>query len=290
MHTFDKGSDFWLQIQRAFSGRLEHIAAAQVGLSPVLGRMGIVVPRVAERLASVQEGSGPPCQLRAGAPFAPIEALDLCVRQRGEGPAAVYLQTVKWLLAEHERLEFSLNLLRQIHLRLSGGRYPGAGDWKSSDNAVPIRGPDGAWTGRRDTVSATETPQLMEALHCRFQDAWEGRIADPILLIAAYTLDFFAIHPFMDGNGRVARLAMWLLLLKANHRVFAHFSLPGAMERQRRQYLDALVPSFQGWRSSSHDPTPWFSFVFDVVEEAYADVEYRLQRLESWLKEQLPQG
>ena len=51
-----------------------------------------------------------------------------------------------------------------------------------------------------------------------FQTARERRANDDIILIAALILDFLCIHPFRDGNGRIARLLTTLVLYQAGSR------------------------------------------------------------------------
>jgi Fic family protein len=58
-------------------------------------------------------------------------------------------------------------------------------------------------------------------LHRHFHDAWRADQTEPLLLIAAYVLDFLCIHPFLDGNGRLARLLTLLLLYQAGYEVGA---------------------------------------------------------------------
>jgi Fic family protein len=46
----------------------------------------------------------------------------------------------------------------------------------------------------------------MEELHRQYRALCKAGEVDPLLLIPAYVLDFLCIHPFTDGNGRMARL------------------------------------------------------------------------------------
>jgi hypothetical protein len=58
----------------------------------------------------------------------------------------------------------------------------------------------------------------MDRLHERFGGAWQSGEVERLLLIPAYLLDFLYIHPFSDGNGRMARLLGLLLLYQARLR------------------------------------------------------------------------
>ncbi len=52
-------------------------------------------------------------------------------------------------------------------------------------------------------------------LHERFKHMMQADQVEPLLLIPSYVLDFLCIHPFRDGNGRMARLLTLLLLYQA---------------------------------------------------------------------------
>jgi Fic family protein len=49
-----------------------------------------------------------------------------------------------------------------------------------------------------------ETPQLLSELLVRYAEAKQEGRTHPIVLIGAFVLDFLAIHPVADGNGRLA--------------------------------------------------------------------------------------
>ena len=54
-------------------------------------------------------------------------------------------------------------------------------------------------------TAAWQTPFAMDDLHRDFEAARRADASEPLILIAAYVLDFLCIHPFNDGNGRMAR-------------------------------------------------------------------------------------
>ena len=58
----------------------------------------------------------------------------------------------------------------------------------------------------KDSCGAADTPACMKELVELYDDANKERIIPPLLLLAAFNLDFLCIHPFRDGNGRVSRL------------------------------------------------------------------------------------
>jgi Fic family protein len=105
----------------------------------------------------------------------------------------------------------------------------------------------------------------MEDLHTRFLDARSAGAIEPLLLIPAYVLDFLCIHPFLDGNGRTARLLTLLLLYQAGYEVGRFISLEQMVERTKRSYYDTLLASSQGWHEGRHNLVPWWEYFLGVM-------------------------
>jgi Fic family protein len=85
---------------------------------------------------------------------------------------------------------------------------------------------------------------------------------------------FEAIHPFLDGNGRVGRLLIVLLLCEWGLLLQPLLNLSAYIERYRQQYYDLLLDvSQQGaWE-------PWLRFFLRGVSEQARDGIYRMERL-----------
>lgn len=64
--------------------------------------------------------------------------------------------------------------------------------------------------GRKEVVFTPPAPEetefLLSELLVRYDDARREGRTHPVILIAALILDFLAVHPVADGNGRLARL------------------------------------------------------------------------------------
>ena len=100
--------------------------------------------------------------------------------------------------------------------------------------------PDGTRRVRFQTVAAAETPAAMEELHRRFLDVRDAGEHHPLLVIGAYVFDFLAIHPFRDGNGRMARLLTLLLLYQSGYGVGRYVSLERLVNDASDGYYDSL--------------------------------------------------
>lgn len=136
--------------------------------------------------------------------------------------------------------ELSVGLIKEFHAMLfegvkswSAGLKISPGAFKNQDNHVLT--PSGEI---HHYTSAVQVPIEMENLM-----EWYGRqynIEHPIVIAAEFHHLFVAIYPFQDGNGRVSRLCMNFILMKAGY--------PPAIIRQeeRLDYYLALEQADKG--------------------------------------------
>ncbi len=72
----------------------------------------------------------------------------------------------------------------------------------------------------------------MEALVAWTRKAIDEESLQPLLIIAVFVVQFLAIHPFQDGNGRLSRILTTLLLLRAGYvyPVWRQWNVTGIVE------------------------------------------------------------
>lgn len=217
------------------------------------------------------------------APLARIEALvaeKTTPRTRSEQEIAGYRDVLATIHANGADIPFEPRYVQQLHGYLQ--RYVGdrsAGQWKKLDNEVEERLPDGSRVTRFRPVPAALTPKAMENLHSDFRRALDTGPYSPLLLCAAYVLDFTVIHPFRDGNGRLSRLiTLWLLYI-VGHEVGRYISIEKLIDSSRETYYEALGRSTYGWHESEHDLAPWTNYFLGVLLAAYKEFESRTDAL-----------
>lgn len=213
------------------------------------------------------------------APRARIEALvaeRTTPKNRSEQEIAGYRDVLGLIHANRADIPFEPRYVEQLHGDLYG--YTGdttAGHWKRLDNKVEEERPDGSRVERFTPVSAALTPDAMRDLHERFGRALAGGTYDPLLLSAAYVLDFTVIHPFRDGNGRMSRvITLWLLYI-VSHDVGRFVSIEKLIDDSRESYYEALRQSTEGWHSGTHDLGPWTGYFLGILIAAYRELESR---------------
>jgi hypothetical protein len=116
----------------------------------------------------------------------------------------------------------------------------------------------------------------MDDLHIAFERRWRDDQIDKLLLVPTYVLDFLCIHPFADGNGRMARLLTLLLLYQAGFEVGRFISLEKIVEDSKDSYYDSLHESSQGWHQGTHVLTPWTEYLLGTLVVAYREFEGRV--------------
>ena len=195
---------------------------------------------------------------------------------RSEQEIAGYRFVLDQIHANGTSIPFEPRYVQQLHgylARFTGDRT--AGSWKGLDNLVEEHRPDGSVVVRFQPVSADGTPKAMKELHAGFGRAMEKPDYAPLLVAAAYVLDFLVIHPFRDGNGRMARLiTLWLLYI-CGHEVGRYISIEKIIEESKETYYEALQRSTVGWHENKHDLGPWTNYFLGIVNAAYREFENR---------------
>ena len=195
---------------------------------------------------------------------------------RSEQEIAGYRDVLNTIHANHANMKFSVNLVLQMHRDLLKFTPEEGGKWKNAPNEIEEVGPDGKKFIRFTPVAPHLTEETMRGLHERFEKSSNSYEFEPLLLIPAYVLDFLCIHPFRDGNGRMARLISLLLLYKSGFEVGRFISLEHIVEETKQGYYDTLFRSSQKWHQGEHLLTPWWDYFLGVMLlSAYREFEQR---------------
>jgi Fic family protein len=195
---------------------------------------------------------------------------------RSEAEIAGYRAVLDMIHASALQIPFRPSVVEQLHRDLYQFTGVRAGHWKTVDNSIEELRPDGTRFVRFRTLSAAETPAAMDELHERFGRAIRCGEYHPLLLAACYVFDFLAIHPFLDGNGRMGRLLTLLLLYQAGYEVGRYVSLERLVQDSSDTYYEALRAAGIGWHTGEHDITPWLQYFLGIVAAAYKEFESRV--------------
>jgi len=87
--------------------------------------------------------------------------------------------------------------------------------------------------------------------------------SDPILIKTALIhLEFEALHPFQDGNGRIGRMLITLLLWSSGTISVPYFYISGYLEENKDEYINTMRNV-----SENNDWEKWCDFLFNAIEK-----------------------
>lgn len=189
-------------------------------------------------------------------------------------------------LSQHFIRTLHKTLLREdytVYRSLPGGQQTGyvihAGQYKTRPNSVITRYGD-----RFDYALPEETPSLMTDLVDWYNEEEKlGRLS-PVELAGLFHYRYIRIHPFEDGNGRIARLMVNFILSRHGYPMVV------VRSRNKQYYLEALhqadievgpVPA-DGAHAELKDIKPFMKYFTDLVmNEMYNDVLFLTEKNEN---------
>ena len=145
------------------------------------------------------------------------------------------------------------------------------GGWRD-DTSGPMQVVSGP-IGRQRVHFEAPPADRLEAETSRFLDWLNAPSSDPPLLKAGLAhLWFVTLHPFDDGNGRIARAIGDLLLARADGSPQRFYSLSAQIQRERRAYYDILERT----QKRSMDVTEWLAWFLDTLHRAIDQAQHTL--------------
>lgn len=102
---------------------------------------------------------------------------------------------------------------------------------------------------------------------------------------------FLTIHPFDDGNGRLARTLTDRMLAMSDQQTIRLFSLSNAILAERKAYYDILEKTQKCLLSTEPlDITPWLLWFIELIQQSIAQsltqIEHTINKAKFWLKHQ----
>ena len=155
-----------------------------------------------------------------------------------------YVQALKWGARNIVKNPLSVPFLCTAHKKIKQGHTPkiDLGVLRNRQNWI---GPQGC--SFEEAFFYPPPPKDVRPLTaklCRFANRKQG---DPLLTLAIFFSQFLLIHPFMDGNGRVVRLLIPLILYKKKDLPFPCVFLSPYFKRHRLQYILRLNEELENW-------------------------------------------
>ena len=246
------------------AGEARHLPNPNLLVAPFIRKEAVLSSRIEGTQTTLAE-------LLAAEAGAQVERSLLDLHEVGN-----YVTSLEYGLERLVTLPLSLRLVRELHEKLMRGvRGDSAtpGEFRRSQN----------WIGSPGSTLADATyvpPPPSELMDCL--SAWERFLHDdslpPLIHAALVHAQFEAIHPFLDGNGRVGRLLITLLL--AQRGVLPHplLYLSAYFERTRQDYYTRLqgITERGEWEE-------WLVYFLNGVAAESEDVIEKMLRIDELL-------
>ena len=198
-------------------------------------------------------------------------------RNRNEDEIMGYRDVLHTIHESNEYIPIRSSYILQLHrdlLKRAGAFY--GGHFKNVQNYINETKPDGTVITRFIPVVPYDTPDVVENLCNAYEQAEANEKIDSLILIPIFICDFLCIHPFNDGNGRMSRLLMLLLLYKNGYSVGKYISIEKQIEKTKDRYYDTLQEADAGWHEEKNDPTPFIRYMLQTVLACYTEFEERV--------------
>lgn len=183
-----------------------------------------------------------------------------------------YIVALNYGIKRLEELPLSLRLIKEIHEKLMQGAHGTQvtpGEFRRSQN----------WIGRPGCTLMTAKyvpPTVEELMNClgAFEDFLHDTTLPLLIHIALSHYQFEAIHPFLDGNGRVGRLLIILLFIERKLLPSPCLYISGFFEATRNEYYRQLynVSSQGSWNE-------WLCYFLNGIVTQGEDILSRIERI-----------
>ncbi|WLE96083.1 MAG: Fic family protein [Candidatus Electrothrix communis] len=157
------------------------------------------------------------------------------------------------------------------------------GRWRddSSGSMQVVSGP----VGKEKVHFEAPAADLLETEMKRFLN-WinERQPIDPVLKSAIGHLWFVTLHPFEDGNGRIARAISDMLLARSDNQSYRFYSMSAQIRKEREQYYDILERTQRG-KIDITDWLEWFlQCLLHAIEASETVLEKILRKHSFWMR------
>ncbi len=201
---------------------------------------------------------------------------------RDEQEIIGYHRVLRTILENYSKIEISENYINQLHgilLKYSNKDQFHRGNYKTLSNQVIANHPN----GDKHIIFKTTDPHLvkveMENLIFWVNERFKKEDLHPLLAIATFIYEFLSIHPYQDGNGRLARLLTTLLLLKKNYTFIQYFSFESIIESTKEEYYSSLMKGQKNRNSKKEKIDVWVIYFLKCLNNLTKNLEYSYENL-----------
>lgn len=187
---------------------------------------------------------------------------------RDEEEVAGYADILGRIFDHYDTLKITESGILQLHdimLRFSKKDERHRGEYKRKDNTVAI-----VEKGEIKKILFNPTPPWLVKKEMGDALSWlkenlERKDIHPLVIISNFIFEFLAIHPFEDGNGRLSRALINLMLLQQDYAFVPYVSLEEIIESRQSEYYISLRQTQKNHKTDNENIEPWLLFFLDCV-------------------------
>ncbi|MGD8845826.1 MAG: Fic family protein [Desulfobacteraceae bacterium] len=203
-------------------------------------------------------------------------------QSRDEQEVAGYAEAINLVFDAYDQIPISENHIKQLHrvlLKYSSKDTRHRGEYKKLPNHVEAFEHNGKSLGVIfETATPFDTPMEMEALVSWTNRSFEQKDLHPLLIIAIFTVQFLAIHPFQDGNGRLSRILTTLLLMQNGYLYVPYSSMESIIEQNKEGYYLALRKAQSTLGKGDAKLDAWLSFFLSCMKKQKDNLSLKIER------------
>lgn len=190
-------------------------------------------------------------------------------------------------------VEMMLDATRNAHKKLDAERLFGwhsalfpsgrsglhklvVGNWRDNKNG-PMRVISGAIGKEKVHFEAPDSSQLKKEMRLFFSWFNTEKKLDPVIKSAVAHLWFLTVHPFSDGNGRIARAIADMQLARADGDEQRFYSMSAQIRLDRNAYYNMLEVTQKG----KLDITAWLVWYLNCLDRALITTDESLKKIMS---------
>lgn len=166
----------------------------------------------------------------------------------------------------------TVGIIRELHKILVKdvrGEQAGPGNYRKVQNYVV--------NSRTREVIYTPPPPLEVPHLMKVFVEWLNKVEDlsPIFVAGISQFQFVHIHPFIDGNGRTARILSTLILYKTGYDFKRLFTISEYYDKDRPSYYQAI----QSVRKNNMDMTAWLEYFVNGLRSQMKEIQQKGEQL-----------
>ncbi len=138
------------------------------------------------------------------------------------------------------------------------------GDWRDNTKEDPMQVVSGAMGKQKVHYQAPDSELLPNEMNAFFTWFNSDNDMDSVIKAAVSHLWFITIHPFDDGNGRIARAITDMQLARADNSNQRFYSMSAQVRKERNEYYNTLENTQKG----QLDITQWLAWFLRCLDQA----------------------